>query len=131
MTNPDRIIMISPRLRSDPNYLQKIPSAHNGYLMAEWQNQTGIPTWVGAWMPGNYNKGDSLHGDGADRVCDFHDKCLGIRKNPICRECGYQVLRCGYQPVAACHGTGSDNDFQVTGDLGRESPMPNCPLLPL
>lgn len=51
--------MISPRLRSDPNYLQKIPSAHNGYLMAEWQNQTGIPTWVGAWMPGNYNKGDS------------------------------------------------------------------------
>ena len=66
----------------------KIPSAHNGYLMAEWhfyasgpdkinekklwttgtdaekklitdkiqtalawQQQTGIPTWVGAWMP--------------------------------------------------------------------------------
>ena len=96
-TNPDRIIMISPRLRSDPNYLHelKIPSAHNQYLMAEWhfyasgpdksnekkkwtpgtaeekkliqdkiqtavewQKQTGIPTWVGAWMPGNYNKGN-------------------------------------------------------------------------
>lgn len=25
---------------------------------AEWQKRTGIPTWVGAWMPGNYNKGD-------------------------------------------------------------------------
>ena len=24
----------------------------------EWQKQTGIPTWVGAWMPGNYNKGN-------------------------------------------------------------------------
>lgn len=24
----------------------------------EWQKRTGIPTWVGAWMPGNYNKGD-------------------------------------------------------------------------
>ncbi|MEQ2564330.1 cellulase family glycosylhydrolase [Ventrimonas sp. CLA-AP-H27] len=96
-TNPDRIIIISPRLRSDPTYLHelRIPSSHNGYLMAEWhfyasgpdktndkkkwttgtdfekklitdkinlalawQNQTGVPTWVGAWMPGNYNKGD-------------------------------------------------------------------------
>lgn len=97
-SNPDRIIMISPRLRSDPNYLHelKIPSDHNGYLMAEWhfyasgpdktnekkkwttgteaekkliqdkintalawQKATGIPTWVGAWMPGNYNKGNN------------------------------------------------------------------------
>ncbi len=24
----------------------------------EWQGRTGIPTWVGAWMPGNYNKGN-------------------------------------------------------------------------
>lgn len=24
----------------------------------EWQQKTGIYTWVGAWMPGNYNKGD-------------------------------------------------------------------------
>ncbi|HHJ52962.1 MAG TPA: hypothetical protein ENJ89_07185 [Caldithrix abyssi] len=23
-----------------------------------WQEETGILTWVGAWMPGNYNKGD-------------------------------------------------------------------------
>lgn len=97
-TNPRRIIMISPRLRSDPAYLQdlKIPSAANGYLMAEWhfyasgpskenprklwttgsagekaliqekidlalqwQESTGIPTWVGAWMPGNYNEGNN------------------------------------------------------------------------
>ena len=96
-TNPQRIIMISPRLRSDAAYLHElaIPSGHNGYLMAEWhfyasgpsktnerklwttgtaqerslidekiqlalewQQQTGIPTWVGAWMPGNYNDGD-------------------------------------------------------------------------
>lgn len=96
--NPERIIIISPRLRSDPFYLHEleIPSRHNGYLMAEWhfyasgpdksnekkkwttgteeekalimkkieaalawQEETGIPTWVGAWMPGNYNKGNS------------------------------------------------------------------------
>ena len=89
--------MISPRLRSDAAYLQelKIPTQHNGYLMAEWhfyasgpsktnarklwtsgtkeeqalidekialalawQNQTNVPTWVGAWMPGNYNDED-------------------------------------------------------------------------
>lgn len=24
----------------------------------EWQKKTGIPTWVGAWMAGNYNDGD-------------------------------------------------------------------------
>ena len=96
-TNKTRIIMISPRLRSDPDYLKelKIPSKHNGYLIAEWhfyasgpsktnerklwttgnekeqklitdkinaalswQKETNIPTWVGAWMPGNYNDGD-------------------------------------------------------------------------
>lgn len=27
-------------------------------LGVEWQERTGIPTWVGAWMPGNYNKGN-------------------------------------------------------------------------
>lgn len=97
VTNPKRILMISPRLRSDPAYLKEleIPSQANGYLMAEWhfyasgpskenprklwttgkdnekklikdkinlalawQKETGIPTWVGAWMAGNYNDGD-------------------------------------------------------------------------
>ncbi len=96
-TNKTRIVIISPRLRSDPDYLKelKLPTQHNNYLLAEWhfyaagpsknnnlklwtvgsvqekqliikkintalkwQNETGIPTWVGAWMPGNYNKGD-------------------------------------------------------------------------
>ena len=23
-----------------------------------WEQETGVPTWVGAWMPGNYNKGN-------------------------------------------------------------------------
>lgn len=96
-SDPERLIFISPRLRSDPAYLAelKIPTRHNGYLMAEWhfyasgpsktnekklwttgtdsekaiieekirlaldwQRETGIPTWVGAWMPGNYNDGN-------------------------------------------------------------------------
>lgn len=93
-SNPDRILMMSPRLRSDPAYLSelRVPTMANGYMMAEWhfyasgpsktnerklwtsgaeserqliqekigyalrwQEETGIPTWVGAWMPGNYN----------------------------------------------------------------------------
>ena len=96
-TNPERILFISPRMRSDAAYLAEleIPTDHNQYLMAEWhfyaagpskenerkkwttgteeekqlirdkieaavlwQNQTGIRTWVGAWMPGNYNDGN-------------------------------------------------------------------------
>lgn len=96
-TNPKRIIMISPRLRSDAAYLSelKIPTQHNGYLMAEWhfyaagpsksnarklwttgtaaekklitdkinlalkwQEENNVPTWVGAWMAGNYNDGN-------------------------------------------------------------------------
>lgn len=28
-------------------------------LALEWENQTGLPTWVGAWMAGNYNQGDN------------------------------------------------------------------------
>lgn len=97
-SNPERIVMISPRPRSDAAYLRDltIPSAANGYLMAEWhfyasgpskenprklwtsgtaeekaliqekidlalqwQKETGVPTWVGAWMPGNYNEGNT------------------------------------------------------------------------
>lgn len=97
-TNEKRIIMISPRVRSNPEYLNdlKIPTEHNNYLMAEWhfyaagpsknndeklwttgtdkekqiivdkinlaldwQKKTGIPTWVGAWMAGDYNDGNN------------------------------------------------------------------------
>lgn len=93
-TNEKRIVMISPRLRSDAACLDEleIPSQANGYLMAEWhfyaagpsktnarklwttgtpaekalvmekirlaldwQEKTNVPTWVGAWMPGDYN----------------------------------------------------------------------------
>ncbi len=96
-TNPERIIFISPVVRSSPEHLKDlvIPSKANGYLMAEWhfyasgpsktnpkklwtkgtekekeiirnkiktalrwQKETGIYTWVGAWMPGDYNKGN-------------------------------------------------------------------------
>lgn len=28
-------------------------------MAVDWQKKTGIYTWVGAWMPGDYNKGDN------------------------------------------------------------------------
>ncbi len=28
-------------------------------VAVDWQKETGIYTWVGAWMPGNYNNGDN------------------------------------------------------------------------
>ena len=97
-TNPNRIIFISPVVRSAPEKLEllKIPSTSNGKVMVEWhfcasgpsktnpsklwttgtkeqkdiilkkikiakdwEEKTGIKTWVGAWMPGNYNKGNN------------------------------------------------------------------------
>ncbi len=121
-SNPDRIIMISPRLRSDPYYLHelKIPSAHNGYLMAEWhfyaagpdktnekkkwttgtdaekklitdkiaaalewQRQTGIPTWVGAWMPGNYNKGNTYTVEEQAEFASYMTSALTSAKIPF------------------------------------------------
>ena len=114
-TNPRRILMISPRLRSNPDYLHelKIPSQHNGFLMAEWhfyaagpsptnekklwttgtpeekqlvldyidaalqwQEQTDIPTWVGAWMPGNYNDGNDYSVDEQCVFASFVTKAL-------------------------------------------------------
>lgn len=39
-----------------PKEMQNIRDIIN--LGVVWQERTGIPTWVGAWMPGNYNKGD-------------------------------------------------------------------------
>lgn len=97
VSNPQRILIMSPRVRSDAAYLSdlKIPTKANGYMMAEWhfyasgpspdnprklwttgtkkekslinekinlalswQKETGIPTWVGAWMAENYNDGN-------------------------------------------------------------------------
>lgn len=45
-TNPTRIIMMSPRLRSDAAYLNelKIPTNHNGYMMAEWHFYAAGPS---------------------------------------------------------------------------------------
>lgn len=56
-TSPTRIIMISPRLRSDAAYLQelKIPTQHNGYLMAEWHFYASGPSKTNArklWTSG-------------------------------------------------------------------------------
>lgn len=44
--NPNRIIMISPVVRSSPENLSKlkIPSASNGYLMAEWHFYAAGPS---------------------------------------------------------------------------------------
>ena len=30
-------------------------------VAVDWQKKTGIYTWVGAWMPGDYNKGDNYN----------------------------------------------------------------------
>jgi hypothetical protein len=109
-TNPTRIIFISPRVRSSPEYLNdlKIPTAHNNFLMCEWhfyasgpdktnekkkwttgteaekelirekirlalawEKKTGIETWVGAWMAGNYNKGDDYSIDEQVNFANF------------------------------------------------------------
>lgn len=114
-TNPERIVMISPRLRSDAAYLQdlEIPTEANGYLMAEWhfyasgpskensrklwttgtpeekaliqekiglalqwQKDTGISTWVGAWMPGNYNDGDDYTVDEQAAFASYMTRAL-------------------------------------------------------
>lgn len=121
-TNPQRIIMISPRLRSDSQYLSelKIPSQANGYIMAEWhfyaagpskdndrklwtigtenekklitdkinyaldwQKKTGIPTWVGAWMPSNYNDGDDYSIEEQVVFADFMTSSLVNAKIPF------------------------------------------------
>ncbi|MFV0516990.1 MAG: cellulase family glycosylhydrolase [Aminipila sp.] len=114
-TNPNRIIIMSPRLRSNPEYLNEleIPTMHNGYMMAEWhfyasgpsktndeklwttgteyektlilekiktacewQKETGIPTWVGALMPGNYNDGNDYTIEEQVAFADFMTKSL-------------------------------------------------------
>ncbi|WMJ23865.1 cellulase family glycosylhydrolase [Paludicola sp. MB14-C6] len=121
-TNPTRIIMISPRMRSDPAYLNelKIPTKHNNYLMAEWhfyasgpskenekklwttgtpsekqlilnkiqlalewQKKAGISTWVGAWMPGDYNEGNTYSIQEQVAFAYFVTKALTNAKIPF------------------------------------------------
>jgi hypothetical protein len=120
--NPNRILMISPRIRSNPEYLNelKIPTASNGYLMAEWhfyaagpsktnkeklwttgtaaekkaiidkinlaqkwQKANNIPTWVGAWMPGNYNDENNYKIDEQVNFATFMTNALSDAKVPF------------------------------------------------
>lgn len=122
VSNPKRILMISPRVRSNPEYLKelKIPTDSNGYLMAEWhfyaagpsktnkeklwtigtedekklitdkinyalqwQKSTDIPTWVGAWMPGDYNDGNAYSIDEQVTFAKFMTKSLDDAKIPF------------------------------------------------
>ncbi len=121
-SNPSRIVIIAQMYRSDPTYLKdlKIPSKHNGYLMAEWhfyaagpeknnknkqwttgtkyekqliqdkintalkwQKDTGIPTWVGAWMPSNYNTGNSYSMKEQIAFSDYMTTSLETAKIPF------------------------------------------------
>lgn len=122
VSNPNRIIMISPVVRSNPENLSKlkIPSASNGYLMAEWhfyasgpsktnkeklwttgteeekklitdkincalqwQKANNIPTWVGAWMPGDYNDGNNYTVDEQVTFAKFMTKSLSDAQIPF------------------------------------------------
>ena len=122
VSNPSRIIMISPVVRSSPENLSKlkIPSASNGYLMAEWhfyaagpskagkeklwtsgteeekkiitdkikcavdwQKANNIPTWVGAWMPGDYNDGNHYTVEEQVKFAQFMTKSLSDAKIPF------------------------------------------------
>lgn len=99
-TNPMRVVFISPRVRSSPDYLHELtlPVSGREFLAAEWhfyasgptkdhenkvkrwttgtaeeramitdkiaaalkwQRETGVPTWVGAWMANDYNVNSS------------------------------------------------------------------------
>ena len=40
-----------------------------------WSRETGIPVWEGAWMPGNYNKGDNYD---IDRQIRFASDFIGV-----------------------------------------------------
>jgi hypothetical protein len=122
ISNPNRIIMISPVVRSSPENLSKlkIPSASNGYLMAEWhfyaagpsktnkeklwtsgtdaekkliidkinialkwQKSNNIPTWVGAWMPGDYNDRNSYTVNEQVAFAKFMTKSLSDAQIPF------------------------------------------------
>lgn len=122
VNNPNRIIMISPVVRSSPENLSKlkIPSTSKGYLMAEWhfyaagpsktskeklwtsgteeekklitdkincalqwQKANNIPTWVGAWMPGNYNDGNNYTVDEQVTFAKFMTKSLSDAQIPF------------------------------------------------
>lgn len=122
VSNPNRIIMISPVVRSSPENLikLKIPSTSNGYLMAEWhfyaagpsktskeklwtvgtaeekkkimdkikcaldwQKANNIPTWVGAWMPGDYNDGNHYTVEEQIQFAQFMTKSLSDAQIPF------------------------------------------------
>lgn len=40
-------------------------------VAVDWQKETGIYTWVGAWMPGAYNKDDNYSVKGQTEFASF------------------------------------------------------------
>lgn len=50
----------SPKYWSTGTYEQRKVITDEINIGAAWEAQTGIKTWVGAWMAGNYNKGNTF-----------------------------------------------------------------------
>ena len=76
--------------RKDMNSLKKVFLENEKKLITdkinyalEWQKKTDIPTWVGAWMPGNYNDGDDYSVEEQVIFADFMTSALVNAKIPF------------------------------------------------
>ena len=113
-----RILMWAPDKRSDPELLDDTWYPDNdNYVMAEWhdyaagpkegyendipqiiedvknwEEKTNIPTWFGAWMPGNYNKGDDYNITEQIKFATFLTKKLKEAGIPFAINAGTQFF---------------------------------------
>lgn len=49
----------------------------------QWQKANNIPTWVGAWMPGDYNDGNNYTVDEQVTFAKFMTKSLSDAQIPF------------------------------------------------
>ena len=75
-THPDRIRQNEKKLWTTGTDAEKKLITDKIQTALAWQQQAGIPTWVGAWMPGNYNKGNTYSVEEQTVFAGFMTKAL-------------------------------------------------------
>lgn len=102
--------------KSNPNKLWTKGTAHERKIIsgqieqaAAYQQKTGIHTWVGAWMPGNYNKGDDYSIGEQTAFARFmknelrkHDIPFAVNSDKVFYDYSQNCWKAAYKPLVEC-----------------------------
>ena len=90
----DKYVMVEWHMyASGPKSDYKVMIPKKTKFAYEWSQQHYIPTWVGAWMPGNYNHGNTYDIKEQIKFSKFMTDTLKKISYTFCNKCRSAILQ--------------------------------------